>query len=317
MSDVCAASLRSISRDSIANSKAGPENTSLPFWEAKRAGLLRMGPHGRGGEVLDRSLADLRGKQNLKPVSSDYTLVSQEAYVMVLRRYVGEASGFKSRCSTGRNECNSQYSARWNELKQYLCEPWEELSAFEKKLESEPLPRRRVTTKYGFDIGSTSRTTRLFNGPDPQALDGYSFLRFLEETAIPVSLPYMTFGKKAAIGALPRIAPYSAHWALSEAARIGDPEVADQLFDRRALARLDRTTADEYVNEYLQTVMRIVKSIDQPSGRYQTSLGNYATKVIPRFSRGSAANLHPKPVKRFYRSSKRSIGQIIKRNTME
>jgi hypothetical protein len=259
-----------------------PENTSLPFWEAKRAGLLaEWGRMEEAVKILDQSLADLRGKQNLKPVSSDYTLVSQEAYLMVLRRYIGEASDLNRDARREERSATVDYSARWNELKLYLCDPWEELSAFEKRLESEPLPRRRVTTKYGFDIGLNSRTTHLFNGPDPQALDGYSFLRFLEETAIPVSLPFMTFGKKAAIGALPRIAPYSAQWALCEAARIGDPEVADQLFDRRTLAHLSRTTADEYVNEYIQTAKRIAESIDQPLGRYQTSLVNYGTKVIP------------------------------------
>jgi hypothetical protein len=259
-----------------------PENLSLPFWEAKRAGLLAERGHmDEAVKILDRSLADIRAKQNLKPTSSDFTLMSQEAYVMVLRRYVGEASDLDRYDHHEEKSATTDYSARWNELKQYLCDPWEELSAFEQKLEPAPALRQRITTKYGFDIGSASRTRHLFNGPDTQVLDGYSFLRFLEETAIPVSLPFMNFGKKAAIGALPRIAPYSSHWALCEAARIGDPEIADQLFDRRALAHLDRTTVDNYVSHYLQTARRIGGSSERATGRYQTSLDNYATKAIP------------------------------------
>jgi hypothetical protein len=259
-----------------------PENLSLPFWEAKRAGLLaERGRMDEAVKLLDRCLADIRAKQNLKPISSDFTLVSQEAYVMVLRHYVGQALDFERHEHLGKKDIANDYSARWNELKQYLCDPWEELSALEKKLETEPLSRQMVTTKYGFDIGSASRTTNLFSGPDPQALDGYSFIRFLEETAIPVSLPFMSFGKKAAIGALARITPYSSHWALCEAARIGDSEIADQLFNRRALSRIDRVTVDGYVTTYIQTHKRIYDSLEQPSGRYQTSLSNYATKVIP------------------------------------
>jgi hypothetical protein len=259
-----------------------PENTTLPFWEAKRAGLLAERGHmDEAVKLLDRSLADIRVMQNLKPVSSDFTLVSQETYVMVLRRYVGEALDFDRHEHLEEKGITNDYTARWTELKQYLCDPWEELSVFEKKLEAEPLPRRRVTMKYGFDIGSASRTTNLFSGPDPQALDGYSFIRFLEETAIPVSLPFMSFGKKAAIGALPRIAPYSSHWALCAAARIGDSDIADQLFNRRAILRLDRATVDGYVVTYIQTAKRIYDSVEQLSGRNQMSLGNYATKVIP------------------------------------
>jgi hypothetical protein len=259
-----------------------PDNSSLPFWEAKRAGLLaERGRIDEAVKLLDRSIVDIRAKQNLRPISSDFTLVSQEAYVMVLRRYVGEASSYYQHAYQEERSITTEYSDRWNELKQYLCDPWEELSTFETKLEAEPRPYRKVTTEYGFDIGSISRTTHIASGPDPQALDGYSFLLFLEETAIPVSLPFISFGKKAAINALPRIAPYSSHWALCEAARIGDPKVADQLFDRRALSRLDRTTVDEYITMYIQTAKRIGDSIEQSSGLYQTSLGNFATKVIP------------------------------------
>jgi hypothetical protein len=258
------------------------ENTSLPFWEAKRAGLLaERGRMDEAVKLLDRCLADIRAKQNLKPISSDFTLISQEAYVMVLRQYVGDASDFDRHMHREGEKLTHDYSARWNELKQYLCDPWEELSAFEKKLETEPLSRCRVTMNYGFDIGSASRTIHLASGPDSQVLDGYSFLRFIEETAIPISLPSMTFGKKAAIGALPRIAPYSSHWALSMAARIGDPKVADQLFDRRALSHLGWATVDSYITSYIQIAKRINDLVEQPSGRNQTSLSKYATRVIP------------------------------------
>ena len=259
-----------------------PDNPSLPFWEAKRAGLLaERGRIDEAVKLLDRSLTDIRAKQNLRPISSDFTLVSQEAYVMVLRRYVDEASNYCRHVYQEEGTITTKYSARWNELKQYLCDPWGELSTFEAKLETKLLPYNRVTTEYGFDIGSISRTTHIASGPDPQVLDGYSFLLFLEETAIPVSLPSVNFSKEAAIGSLARIASYTSHWALCEAARIGDPKVADQLFDRRALSHLDQTTVDEYITMYIQTAKRIGDSIEQPSGLYQTSLGNFATKVIP------------------------------------
>lgn len=258
------------------------ENLSIPFWEAKRAGLLaERGRIDDAVKLLDRCLADIRAKQNLKPISYDFTLVSQEAYVMVLRKYVGEASSLGKNKGQKEENITGDYFARWNELKQYLCDPWEELSAFERKLEAQLVPRQVVTMNYGFDIGSVTRTRHLYNGVDIQVLDGYSFLRFLEETAIPVSLPFMTFGKEAAIKALPRIAPYSSYWALCEASRIGDSKVADLLFDRRALSRLDQATVDSYIASYIQTAKRIIDAIEQSSDRGQTSLSEYATKAIP------------------------------------
>ncbi len=57
-------------------------NESLPFWEAKRAGLLaELGQVDEAKKILEQSLKDIRSKLNLKPITSDYSLVSQESYV--------------------------------------------------------------------------------------------------------------------------------------------------------------------------------------------------------------------------------------------
>jgi len=262
--------------------EAWPENKSLAFWEAKRAGLLaERGRMEEAVNILDGSLANIRAKQNLKPVSSDFRLMSQEAYVMVLRKYVGDALKYSRITNREQKDMTSDFSNRWTELKQYSCDPWDELNIFEMKLKSEPQQHSNVSMQYGFDIGSLSKTVFLANGIDTRTLDGYSFFRFLEETAIPIVIPSMNFGKNAAIEALSRIAPYSAQWASCEVARIGDMTVADQLFSRYELARLDQPMIDEYVSSYISKVTRINNSITKPSRLYQTSIGYYAMQVIP------------------------------------
>ncbi|OEU66098.1 MAG: hypothetical protein BA863_10300 [Desulfovibrio sp. S3730MH75] len=72
-----------------------PTNFSIPFWEAKRAGLLaELGQSEEAEKILERSLREIRSKQNLKPVTTDYSLVSEEASLMVLVKYVKNANNF-------------------------------------------------------------------------------------------------------------------------------------------------------------------------------------------------------------------------------
>jgi hypothetical protein len=61
-----------------------PSNESLPYWEAKRAGLLaEIGRIGEAEKILEQSLQNIRSKLNLKPITTDYSLVSQEAFTML------------------------------------------------------------------------------------------------------------------------------------------------------------------------------------------------------------------------------------------
>jgi hypothetical protein len=258
-----------------------PKNTSLPFWESKRAGLLaELGKTDDAVKILNRSLSDIRSKQNLKSESSDFGFVSQEAYIMVLRKHVGFSLDWMHAAESTDKNLWVEFSERWNELQKYLCDPWQELKNFTTRLELDPHPREQVSIKHEFDIGSTSRTVRL-GSTDTEALWGYSYLRFLEETGIPVVIPYASLGKKAAIGAVSRIAPYSLYWALSTASRIGDSEVANRLFDRFSLTKLNCRTIDELVTSYIMAAQRITETVEQRPELCQTSWGSYSANVIP------------------------------------
>ena len=58
---------------------------NLPFWGVKKAGLLaEIGELKQAISIVDRSLTRIRERLNLRPITSDFTLVSQEAYTMVL-----------------------------------------------------------------------------------------------------------------------------------------------------------------------------------------------------------------------------------------
>lgn len=75
--------------------KLWPVNESIPFWEAKRATLMaELGDIDEAEKILEKSLIVIRKQLNLSPISNDYSLVSREAYVMLLLQYVKEAIFF-------------------------------------------------------------------------------------------------------------------------------------------------------------------------------------------------------------------------------
>ena len=157
-------------------------NESLPFWEAKRAGLLaELGQVDEAKKILERSLKNIRSKLNLKPISSDYSLVSQESFVMLLLQYVQTSVSYIQRDWSINQELRNEFSERWNELNQYKCDPWHELKLFESALKLPPVNQSEVTERKEFDIGRITHTHH--SGSWREAGMAYNFLRFCEDGA--------------------------------------------------------------------------------------------------------------------------------------
>ena len=51
-----------------------------------------------------------------------------------------------------------QFNDRWNELKGFKCDPWNEIKLFELTLKNPPVKRKIVTEKREFDIGRVTQT---------------------------------------------------------------------------------------------------------------------------------------------------------------
>ena len=97
-----------------------PIDDSLPFWEAKRAGLLaEIGQLREAARILESSLAAIRMKSNLKPVTSDYTLASQESIVMLLLRSVQMVLFLDAQASSKYPDTAEEFTDRWHALRQY------------------------------------------------------------------------------------------------------------------------------------------------------------------------------------------------------
>ena len=138
---------------------AWPSNESLPYWEAKRAGLLaEIGQIEDAEKIIEQSLHTIRSKLNLRPVTTDYTLVSQEAFTMLLLQYVRNAVQLKKGNWEAIEEVGRQFTERWNALKQYKCDPWNELELFKRCLTGMPIEQHVFTEKREFDIGRVTKT---------------------------------------------------------------------------------------------------------------------------------------------------------------
>ena len=258
-----------------------PVDDSLPFWEAKRAGLLaEIGQLRDAARILESSLAAIRTRSNLNPVTTDYSLASQESIVMLLLRSVQLASVFPAGELSKYEETAKDFTDRWHSLRQFGCDPWGEIEVFELTLDRPPQHKQNATQEPTFDIGRVTQT-RSFGNEDKETLTAYRFLRFCEEAGIPFRMPGCTIATKTAAGALSRVAPQSPYWAMATLIRLNDATAVERLFDRASVARMDTASVDGLANRYLRSLDLALADIQAGTHFWDKNLGILLAKVVP------------------------------------
>ncbi|MDD9963099.1 MAG: SIR2 family protein [Gammaproteobacteria bacterium] len=258
-------------------------NENLPFWEAKRAALMaELGEASAARSILESSLSAIREQQSLDPVGEDYTLVSQESVVMLLLLAVERGmAGWIPTPSA--NRLFDELSERWNELGRYSCDPRDEVETLSARLRHDYVVPREESTSHHFDLGRVSRTVRF--GSDEEAITAYGLLRLYEDIGMPYRVEHGTFVSEAVKTTLPRVGPYSPHWALANIVRLGDAKAADRLFSREYVAKLQQDDADRYFNVYLSALDRTIAATDGPDSseaKMFESLGKTLPEVFSR-----------------------------------
>ncbi len=258
-----------------------PVDDSLPFWEAKRAGLLaEIGQLRDAARILESSLAEIRTRSNLKPVTTDYSLASQESIVMRLFRSVQLALDFSTGELSKYRQTAREFTDRWHALRQFGCDPWRDFEVFELTLDRPPEHRQNATQKPTFDIGGVTHTLS-FESDDTETLTAYRFLRFCEDTGIPFQMPRCTIATKTAVGALSRVAPHSPYWAMATLIRLNDAKAVERLFDRASVARMDTVSVDGLVDRYLKSLDLALADIHAGTHAWDHNLGILLAKVVP------------------------------------
>ncbi|MRT93956.1 SIR2 family protein [Ancylomarina sp. 16SWW S1-10-2] len=234
------------------------ENESSPYLEAKRAGLLaEIGDLIVAEKILERSLKTVRGRLNLSPTVSDYSDVSQEAYIMQLLHFVRESVFVINRDFQSIDKNKNIYTDRWDQLIKYGCDVWNELKLFELRLGKDS-NIKSTEKKYKFDSTSTTH----HSGENTTLIHAYSYLRYVEEVGIPYKLPHITMGKDAAEKAIYHVANYSPYWAFASFIRMGDDKHVDYVYSKKTVTLMNRDSIDERILEYLTVLNKSVEEIN-------------------------------------------------------
>lgn len=264
-----------------------PKNSNSLFWEAKRAMLMtEFGQLSESENLLESVLIEIRKRLNLSPVSDDYLWVSQEAYVMFLLRMVQQNIRWKNiRSNDKTNENREDFNERWNDLLQFKCDPWGEIRYFDIVLNRPFVPNDDVTTKYDFQIGNMTRTFKM-GASSEEYFIAYTFLRYLDELSIPLSLSASNISKKTINGALERIILSSPSWGIAILNRYRDSSVVEVVFDRQQLIHLSAATINTYIRKYLEHFDEIItKRLTDPIAKaFTDKVSNILAKLCTKCS---------------------------------
>ena len=110
--------------------------------------------------------------------------MSQESFVMFLLLAVRQQSLLTAADQPDIRQQRREFRERWHALRQYKCDPWQEVEVFAHKLERPPVTRPDIAEAPAFDIGWTLQTIHSGRS-DKEALNAYNFLRFCEDAGIP------------------------------------------------------------------------------------------------------------------------------------
>lgn len=256
-------------------------NEAQPYWMAKRAaGLAEIGLLSEAETISRDALENIRKKLNQKVGTADFTLVSLESNAMLLGKYIQDAAALgKGEWGTPQDR-RAQFNDRWNELKGFKCDPWNEIKLFELTLKNPPAHKKNAINNREFDIGRITQT-RHFSNTDQEGLSAYAFLRFCEEVGLPYRIGSYTMATKTALASIQRISRYSSFWAIATLARLGDAKAVNSLFSRESVYRFTAHEADQLIQNYLDALDKCRDDIHASDAFRIDSYGVRLAQLLP------------------------------------
>lgn len=255
-----------------------PQNNVSVFLNTKRAMLLaEFGFLKEASDLLEINLLDIRRKLNLSPIQEDYNWVSQEALVMFQLKIIQNNISSKN--------AKDDFNERWNYLLQFKCDPWAEKKYYDIMLQHTLDRQDSISIKKQFEIGQSIKTFSS-KGGSKEIVIGYTFLRYMEELAIPLSLQNNGFTTKTIMGALERVKLASPKWVIAILNRYGDEKVVDAIFDREQLVNMSRNLVDDYVKEYISLFKTLLPEINSSSiaGKFLKSVPYILSRLCTKCS---------------------------------
>ncbi len=257
-------------------------NDAQPYWMAKRAAALAEIGLLREAETIVRdALESIRKKLNQKVDATDLTLLSLESYAMLLGYLTQYACArVTSEGKTTPLDVRKQFIDRWNELKAFKCDPWNEIEFFELALKAPSYEAKAVTTKRTFDIGWVTRTQSL-STLEKVRFTAFALLRFCEEVGLPHRIGGLTMVSKATLASLQYVSKSSSFWAPASLVRLGSEDGVDSLFSRQYVHTVSSGDADQLVDKYLNALAKCSDDIRMGDINRNYNYGVRLAQLLP------------------------------------
>ncbi|MGE4497545.1 MAG: SIR2 family protein [Deferribacterales bacterium] len=237
-------------------------DSSLPFWQAKRACILaEIGLVSEAVEIIENALINIRLHNNKNKNLSRFSLLSQESYVMFLLERIRFASLVFEFSADEYEKENSIIEERYHALKQFKCEPDLEFKFLSTKLNHQYTEKKEITVKEGFDLGSYSRSGTMYGYYDEDKLIAYNFLKFCEDVGLPFRVGHCVFATSEAQHTLERINRDSPYWAVVTLIRIEEMKAVELIFNRESISAMKREFIDGYVDNYLSILKQVQEDV--------------------------------------------------------
>ena len=206
-------------------------------------------------EILEQALVKTRRKINAASSIVDYANVSLESYILVLLTNVNHALSINA--GDWASKSKPEYLERLNDLRQFQCNPWQEIQLLELEIKHEPPIRKSNLVFNGFDIGSKQRSLN-FAGENTEALNAFMLLRFFEDASLPFSLPRINIAVSGANNAIKRVATFVPFWSMSTMLRTRDKKSTELIFTRESLGSFDSSFIDSLAKRYINLLSTFV-----------------------------------------------------------
>jgi hypothetical protein len=261
-------------------------NLSLPFWEAKRAGIMaEFGDLTGAISVLEQALISIRKKLTNSSTDNDYFLLSQEGHILQLLKFIKGGADFIIKDFSYDKDELKRYNERLALLRQLKCDPFEGIEHFSSYLKSIPSTYYGELKKFEFEINNF----RIYknNGiNDIHTKNALSLLIFFEELGMPFRLLNFYYDKDTINNAITIISQFYLNWAIVSSIRQGDKDNINSVINRKVIAFLSQENTDNFIDYYLSILMKIENEIYQKDKRYNItfliSLGNIILDILAR-----------------------------------
>lgn len=236
-----------------------PSTPEYPWGEIQKACILsEWGEIEHAELIAENALNIIRSKARFP--YKDYSYLSQESWAMFLVKIIKlqKYGSLYMRNHEKGQTLIREYNKRWEKLRAFRCNPWDETELLGSVLNGAP-PKQQPTssTKAGFLPGQISDIFQFTTDPYIyKLLPAYSFLMMLEDGAIPLRCGNVQVSKDI-VNAAKWIEPVDYFWSITSFIRWNPKDEIETWFDRATVA----TLPDECINYYQTILLSWMKQI--------------------------------------------------------